>query len=135
MDRRDLAPHMRWWFRCDGRIAYSAWFTKGEDEDGEPLYDRIPVEMVVCTACDGVGQYTNPDIDRQGLSREDFDEDPDFAESYFHSDLYKIPCQLCKGLNVIPVPIEEETLKEIQEVLDGRRDDYNEAEAERRMGA
>ena len=132
-DRRDFAHQARWWVWTDGHIAYMRGHGT-EGDDGEPIYTPIPVEMQVCSTCDGRGAYVNPGIDRQGLSREDFDEDPDFEAGYRNHD-YDVRCDHCLGANVIPWPTDPEEIKMVQEVLQGRRDDYAEMEAERRMGA
>lgn len=55
----------------------------------------------VCDTCSGSGKTVNPSIDAGGLSQEDFDEDPDFAESYFSGN-YDIVCAGCKGEKVVP---------------------------------
>lgn len=54
----------------------------------------------VCPVCEGEGKYVNPAIDSQGLSQEDFDEDPDFRESYFAGH-YDVPCKCCDGKRVV----------------------------------
>lgn len=132
-DRRDFAPHARWWVWTDGRIAHMRGYGT-EDNDGEPIYTPIPVAMEVCPTCDGRGAYVNPNIDRQGLSREDFDEDPEFEAGYRNHD-YDVRCDHCEGRNVIPVPTDPLELKMVQECLQDRQDSYAESEAERRMGA
>jgi hypothetical protein len=45
----------------------------------------------------------NPSIDSHGLSREDFDQDPDFEEDYF-SGVYDVPCYVCSGARVVKAP-------------------------------
>lgn len=61
----------------------------------------LPGKYVVCTRCGGDGEYCNPAIDGHGLTQEDFDADPDFAEGYI-SGRYNIPCRECKGERVVP---------------------------------
>jgi len=73
-----------------------------EDDDGEEQIIDVPAKFTVCPDCRGKGTCVNPDIDRHGLSREDFSEDPDFEEAYYRGR-YDIPCPGCKGLRVIPV--------------------------------
>lgn len=65
-----------------------------EDEVPEPTPDRSP--WVICTLCHGDGHHVNPAIDAGGLSREDFDDDPDFAEGYRRGD-YDVTCVRCGG--------------------------------------
>jgi len=62
----------------------------------------LPAKFVVCPRCQGTGSHVNPSIDGHGLTREDFDQDPDFAEGYFRGD-YDIPCATCHGERVVSV--------------------------------
>lgn len=60
----------------------------------------IPGGLIVCPICEGKGKYVNPSIDSHGISAEEFEEDPDFDESYFRGD-YDIICTCCDGRNVV----------------------------------
>lgn len=71
---------------------------------------EFPAKFEVCERCRGKGSHCNPAIDGNGLSREDFDEDPDFEEAYFRGD-YDVSCYECKGLRVVPV-VDEERLSD-----------------------
>lgn len=51
---------------------------------------------IICPACDGEGTCVNPNIDANGLTAEDFAEDPDFSENYM-SGLYDVTCGACHG--------------------------------------
>ena len=75
-----------------------------EDPDGLGLYVEVelPTKWGVCPTCNGEGKHTNPSIDCDGLSREDFDEDPDFAEAYF-AGAYDVPCYECGGRSTVRV--------------------------------
>jgi hypothetical protein len=57
-------------------------------------------KWIVCPVCDGEGKTVNPAIDCNGLTREDFAEDPDFAEDYM-SCMYDITCRACNGMRVV----------------------------------
>jgi len=133
MDVRDMAQSLRWWNSLDGLTAYLT-LRDCVDDEGEPTLMSIPIVMEVCTTCRGRGSYTNPNIDRNGLSREDFEEDLDFAEDYF-SGVFHIRCEHCQGTNVTPWPISKEHIRLVESILDGRYYAYAEQEAERRMGA
>jgi hypothetical protein len=61
----------------------------------------LPAKFVVCHTCEGKGTRVNPDIDGNGLTHEDF-EDEDFRENYL-SGMYDIQCSGCKGQRVIAV--------------------------------
>lgn len=60
---------------------------------------KFPAKYEVCCRCDGHGKYVNPNIDGNGLTREDFDADPDFRENYF-SGMYDVTCDVCNGQRV-----------------------------------
>lgn len=61
---------------------------------------NLPRTRVVCPVCDGEGKHVNPAIDRNGISAEDFANDPDFEEEY-RSGVYDVRCDTCDGRNVI----------------------------------
>jgi len=100
--------------------------------NGEEQQVKFPAKTIVCYTCNGSGKTVNPDIDGNGLTREDFDADPDFEEAYF-GGVYDITCRTCKGKNVI-VEIDREAcernpelrlllkLKDKQEEADARED-------------
>ncbi len=104
----------------------------GEDEV------EIPTMFVVCSRCRGSGSHVNPAIDGNGLSREDFDQDPDFEEAYFRGD-YDVPCYSCQGKRVTPKPDWEKLTKEERQAWRTQErelaDLAAEEEAERRAGA
>ncbi len=69
-------------------------------EDGTEK--TLPMKWALCSVCNGNGSHVNPSIDSGGLSAEDFDEDPDFAESYM-SGAYDQTCNKCRGRTTVPV--------------------------------
>jgi RecJ-like exonuclease len=73
---------------------------RDHDEDDPP---PLPHRWEICSRCRGEGKHCNPAIDGNGLTREDFDEDPDFAEMYF-SGAYDVPCHECGGRGSVKVP-------------------------------
>ena len=75
-----------------------------EDNDGE-VEHTLPCRWEVCPTCDGNGTHVNPSIDAHGLTREDFDDDPGFAEDY-HGGVYNVICYECGGRRVVAVPDE-----------------------------
>ena len=144
MDKRE-AQIMRWWTATDGRAAelnafYREYFTNADEmlPGHYPIPARIAVRMDVCPVCDGRGSYVNPSIDAHGISAEQMAELGDeFAEDY-RSGLYNIPCELCRGSNVVPVPMNNrirEMLRELaEEMLDALADDLAQTNAETRAG-
>jgi len=99
MDRRDLAASERWWDAIDkGRMRARVAFDN-EDE----VETWVPIRFDICGSCDGKGAYVNPNIDRNGLTHEDFEEQgDDFREGYF-SGMYDVTCNECLGDRVVPV--------------------------------
>lgn len=71
-----------------------------ETEDGHVDEIELPTRWAVCPVCSGEGKHINPAIDCGGLSREDFDEDPDFAEAYM-AGVYDVPCNHCGGRTTV----------------------------------
>jgi len=111
-------------------------------DEGDEVEIALPAKYEVCQTCEGQGKHVNPAIDGNGLSREDFDEDPDFRESYFNGD-YDVTCQECGGQRVV-LEIDEAEAKRQGLKTDleayyeqGREEAAYQAEcaAERRMGA
>ena len=78
-------------------IAVVSW----EDDDGDEIETEFAIKFCVCQRCRGKGSHCNPSIDGNGLTREDFAEDPDFAEDYFRG-VYDLPCHECDGRRVVP---------------------------------
>lgn len=72
---------------------------EGELEEFEV---ELPAKFELCGTCRGKGSHVNPAVDDHGLSREDFEEDPDFEEAYFEGR-YDVPCHECGGLRVVGV--------------------------------
>lgn len=76
------------------------------------------MKWVICDLCGGDGTHVNPAVDSHGLTSEDFDQDPDFAESYFRGD-YDVPCRRCEGSGKVLA----EKLDKIHEEEDRRAED------------
>jgi len=70
------------------------------DKDGDELVLELPAKFEVCGTCRGAGTHVNPSIDGNGISPEEFAEDPDFEEAYFRGD-YDVTCQTCHGNRVV----------------------------------
>lgn len=76
-----------------------------EEDDGAPDWRGNPSKYhwAICDRCSGEGKHVNPNVDGHGLSREDFDEDPDFEEAYF-AGLYDVSCSECGGAGKVKLP-------------------------------
>jgi len=88
-----------------------------DPETGDEIEVQIPARYEVCDRCEGRGKHVNPSVDGNGLSQEDFDEDPDFRENYF-SGVYDVPCEDCKGQRVILVPDEANADPETKKLIE-----------------
>ncbi len=53
-------------------------------------------EWIICETCRGEGTTVNPNIDANGLTACDFEEDPGFLEDYMEG-IYDVSCGACGG--------------------------------------
>jgi hypothetical protein len=135
MDIREYAHNGRWWTLINGFTATSedSHYDSSENvviKAGE----AISVRFAVCHVCQGRGNYVNPAIDSHGLTRDDFDADPDFYEDY-RAGVYNIRCEGCEGRATIPVPTNETHILALRATAEGIDEVDAIYEAERRMGA
>ena len=94
MDQREIRH--QWWERFDEAHMRLVVL------DADDIERELPATYAVCAVCSGTGTHVNPSIDSQGLSAEDFAEDPDFAEEYT-GGRYDVPCAACAGMRVRPI--------------------------------
>lgn len=99
----------------------------------------IPFRWIVCGICDGRGRHVNPAIDCGGLTREDLDDDPDFAEDYF-AGRHDVTCGECNGRRIVPeltphTDEERAAVAVLEEHERGEAEYEAECRAERAMGA
>jgi predicted methyltransferase len=80
----------------------------------EEEHGKLPKHKIVCPTCDGDGTHVNPAVDGNGISPDQFREDPDFEEAYF-SGVYDVRCEECEGKNVVEV-IDEDLLEKNEEL-------------------
>jgi len=99
-----------------------------ESEDGSTYKLLWNAERKLCPQCDGDGTMVNPAIDGNGLSQEDFDQDPDFRESYMRGD-YDVKCDCCDGLKFVAEPLIDDLPENI------RADYFRKFDADRRFEA
>lgn len=88
----------------------------------------------VCPVCDGKGSHVDPAIDGNGLSAEDFADDPDFREAYFGGS-YDVQCSGCRGMRVVLEPTTAEGKAVLRERAEAAMAYDAERMAEIRMGA
>lgn len=98
--------------------------------DDDDIEREIPTLWAVCPVCDGKGSHVNPSIDCNGLTGEDFAEDPDFAEDYF-SGRYDQACNRCGGRTTVRVVDRDACEAHLLALYDADEDAKWEMEAER----
>jgi hypothetical protein len=133
MDRRER--NHKWFTSFDERAMTVD--VELSDADGDEMTVTAPVTFEVCETCEGRGRHVNPSIDAHGISREEFDEDPDFRENYFLGT-YDVECAECHGRRVSPVLAEHCPADVRARIEEKAQDEANyaaECAAERRMGA
>jgi hypothetical protein len=86
-----------------------------DEETGDDVAHDLPAKFEVCPTCEGKGSHVNPSIDSHGISREEFDADPEFEEAYF-AGRYDVTCHECKGQRVVLV-VDESKLNASQKDL------------------
>lgn len=105
------------------------------DDNGDE--HELPTRWSVCPTCNGNGTHVNPSIDCNGLTSDDFANDPDFAESY-HSGVYDVQCYGCEGRRVVAVVDTERCTPEELEAWESSqradREYERECAMERRFG-
>ncbi len=103
------------------------------DDNGEPVKHELPARNEVCPRCQGTGVH-DPKEFSSGFTREDFDEDPDFAEAYMKGH-YDVQCEECKGRNVIPVVCEDSLTPAQRVIFDAWEKEQHEAARDRAADA
>jgi len=129
-DHRVRAANSRAFFKNvdKGRMKATVTLRYDDEETGDEIEEdiEVPIKFEVCPTCDGKGTHVNPSIDSNGLTAEDFAEDPDFREDYF-SGRYDVACYGCGGSNVVPTIngdyVDEETRKLLDKVQGQREAD------------
>jgi hypothetical protein len=120
-----------------------ACLTPGEecrcsDDDYADGKIELPWKWVVCPTCRGKGKHVNPSIDCNGLTAEDFHDDPDFMEDYFNGH-YDQTCSQCEGRTTVPGidydAMSPKLRQAYEDELQADADYHAERMAEIRMGA
>ena len=113
-DSRVRAAHSGNFYKSIGKSTLTVVIY--DDEKDEETDVEFPFKWEVCPLCNGKGSHVNPSIDCNGLTAEDFYEDPDLAEDYF-SGMYDQQCNQCHGRTTVPVIDEDRCNKEQKEWL------------------
>lgn len=109
-----------------------------EDEQG--LEHTLPTRFEVCDRCEGHGTHTNPSIDGNGISADEWNG-PDWDDESRHMYLsggYDVRCEECHGERVVSVVDEERCEPALLALWHAKLEDdaayAREVQAERRMG-
>ena len=83
----------------------------------------------MCDLCSGKGTHVNPSIDAHGISRDEFDDDPDFEEAYMEG-AFDVNCYRCNGLRLEPVAdlqsLPEDLRKKVEDHINAQNEpDYD----------
>ena len=100
-DSRNRARRAAKWYDSFDEKAMTVEVIHFDDED-EEIATTLPVKFEVCETCNGRGSHGDPSIDCNGLTSDDFCDDPDFEEEYF-SGSYDVTCYECGGRRVCPI--------------------------------
>lgn len=106
MDHREVAAYKcKWYESLDERRMMATAIIYNIDEEGCEYEEEVEMPFIweVCPTCRGRGRHVNPNIDSNGISPEEFEEDPSFREDYFNG-IYDVCCYGCNGKRVIAVP-------------------------------
>lgn len=76
----------------------------------------LPMKFEVCPRCQGEGVHDHPAF-ADGISPEQFEEDPDFKEEYLRG-AYDVQCSVCSGLRVIKVIAMEHLPADLREAVE-----------------
>ncbi len=94
----------------------------------------LPARAEVCPQCRGRGTIVNPAVDGNGLTAEDFGQDPEFLDDYL-GGVFNIPCPECSGRRVVLVADEERLTPAQLELWEGYLSYREELAAEASMRA
>jgi DnaJ-class molecular chaperone len=100
-----------------------------DDDTGEEI--TLPTHKEVCGRCRGTGVHDHSAF-ANGISQEDFAEDPEFRENYFAGH-FDVRCEECHGANVVDVVDEDRLTPEQRRAWDAHCRAESEARAEQRM--
>jgi len=110
------------------------------DDDGTSVKEvELPTRREVCGRCNGDGHHTNPSIDGNGITSDEWAEWDDDEKDGYLSGRYDVPCEECHGRNVVDV-VDYDALTPEYRALWEQQVAYDheyqrEVAAERRMGA
>jgi len=121
------SSHKKWYRALDQKRMVATIIA--EDDEGNETEFETPFTWEVCPTCDGKGKHVNPSIDAGGISAEEFNNDPEFAEDYC-SGRYDVCCYNCGGLRVVAVTDDSRVIAAEEE----QREYERMRDSERRMG-
>lgn len=85
-----------------------------DEELEETVIRWFPATAGVCELCQGSGKMVYPAIDSHGLTVQDFDDDPEFADDY-RAGNYDVACSRCSGMRIeLYAAIADEEFEELE---------------------
>jgi hypothetical protein len=133
MDRRDFALWEKRLFKDFDEAKMTALFV---DEDEEQVC-FVKMVYAVCDVCDGKGRHVDPNIDRNGILQDEFEQWTPTEQDLYTGGAYDVTCYRCDGKRVIPKPSKHNdpaTLQLIDAALHELQAEYEERLWENRMG-
>jgi len=79
---------------------------KSTNDEGDEVVHTLPAKYEVCSNCEGHGTHMNESMRSHGYTEEEFEQDfsDEMREEYFRrGGIYDVPCETCKGRNVVLV--------------------------------
>jgi RecB family endonuclease NucS len=104
---------------------------KFETDEGEEI--ELPAKYEVCSRCEGEGAHTNPNIDGNGITASEWEEDWDeeSRENYMNG-VYDVTCVECDGRRVVAVLDREAADPELVKQYDAYQESLARSRAEER---
>lgn len=96
-------------------------------EDADRYAVSVTTKFELCNQCQGSGTMIDPSIDCNGLTSDDFDNDPDFESDYFNG-VYNERCSACnqyEGRQIVVTHCEQQHLIDyFQDLIKEMKHDY-----------
>lgn len=100
---------------------------KDLSDDADRYAISVKTKFELCSQCRGSGTMVNPNIDCNGLTSEDFNNDPSFESDYF-SGAYNQTCSACnqyEGRQIVVTHCDHQHLIDyFQDLINEMRSDY-----------
>ncbi len=96
-------------------------------DDGYEETFTLPSKNEICSRCEGYGSHTNPNIDGNGITEDEWSEWSYDEKETYRNGGYDVVCEECHGAKIVQVPDEDacntEQLKILQRYNDKLEDE------------